>query len=559
MYLEQNQLFLYNLNYIKEYFTLPGGLPLYIGSFFTQFYISSWAGAFIFTLNAFTVFILSDFIYRKHNFKSSVLAVVPVWLLAILQSNELFIFGQSLGFLSLISFFALHISIKKSALRYIFYFAGWPILYILSGGYSIPAVLLCALHELLYRKQKNHHLIFVLFILTGVLVPYLSAHIIFYIAPNKIFTYPILSNLHSYSLYALVLLLVWNPLLLLIKYFLNKINSLNNRLLSWNLTNVLVSTLIFTLMGFGVYKYAYNNKAEIMLGMDHFVQQAEWVKVLKLSDQYPGNNRLVIYYTNLALYKTGSMLNNMFSYPQIGANGLRLKWDSNSSSFFGGDVFYNLSFTNEAYRWAFEALVVKGSNPRSLKRLVITSIINGDSTIAKKYLNLLNQTLFYRKWAQHYSTDLSDSVLAEKDFEISRNRDMIIHSDFFSNENSLNLEELLYNHPQNKMAYEYFMASLLLEKNLEELARNILKIKDFGYTKIPVHLEEALLFYNSYKNKYLVPEGFSFRPETIQRFKDYATIYTKYRNNPSVVEKELKKKYGNTYWFYLKFNNNIQK
>ncbi|MDO9340355.1 MAG: DUF6057 family protein [Bacteroidales bacterium] len=558
LYLEQNQLFLFNLDFIKEQFSLPGGLPLYIGSFFTQFFISSWVGAFIFTLNAFAVFVLSDYINKKHNLKNIISALVPVWLLAILQSNELFTFGQSMGFLLLVSFFALYISISKSAFRYIFYFAGWPFLYLLTGGYSVPAVLLCALHELLFRKQKNHHIIFVLFIITGVLVPYVSAHLIFYIPGNKIFTYPVLFELHSYSLYALILLLVWNPLLLLVNYFLNKINSIKNRLLPWNRTNVLASALIFALMGFGVYKYAYNKRAEIMLGIDHHVQQAEWGKVLKLSDRYPDLNTLVIYYTNLALYKTGRMSDKMFSYSQIGANGLRLRWERNSNLFFGGEIFYYLSYTNEAYRWAFEAMVAKGLNPRSLKRLVITSITNGDSAIAKKYIHLLNQTLFYRQWAQHYNTYLSDPALAENDPEISRNRDLLIHSDFISNANDMNLDDLLINHPENKMAYEYLMASLLLEKNLDEFARIILVIKDYGYTRMPVHFEEALIFYNSYENKNIMPEGFSFRPETIRRFQDYAKTYTTYRNNPAVAAKELKKRYGKTYWFYLQFINNKQ-
>ncbi len=47
-------------------------------------------------------------------------------------------------------------------------------------------------------------------------------------------------------------------------------------------------------MAFTVYKLAYNKMAEMMLGIDHYVQKAEWNKVLKLSDRYPGYNTLVI-------------------------------------------------------------------------------------------------------------------------------------------------------------------------------------------------------------------------------------------------------------------------
>ena len=74
LYLEQNQLFIWSLDYLKEQFSLPGGLSQYLGSFFTQFFISSWAGAFIYTLNAFAVFVLSYYIFKKHNIENIVLS-----------------------------------------------------------------------------------------------------------------------------------------------------------------------------------------------------------------------------------------------------------------------------------------------------------------------------------------------------------------------------------------------------------------------------------------------------------------------------------------------------
>ena len=191
LYLEQNQLFIWSLDFLKEQFSLPGGLPLYLGSFFTQFFISSWLGAFIYTLNAFAVFLLSFYIFKKHNFENIVLSFVPVWLLAILQSNEFFAFGQAVGFLLLLSYFALYVSINNSRSRYSFFLAGWPVFYLLTGGFSIPLVLLCVLHEILFRKEKKRYIITVFYVITGVLVPYLSSRLIFYIQPDKIFTYPV--------------------------------------------------------------------------------------------------------------------------------------------------------------------------------------------------------------------------------------------------------------------------------------------------------------------------------------------------------------------------------
>jgi hypothetical protein len=510
-------------------------------------------------LNAFAVFVLSDFILKKHNIRNIISALVPVWLLAILQSNELFTFGQSIGFLSLILFFAFYISIDKAFLRYIIYFSGWPVLYILSGGYSIPAVIMCTIHELFFRKQGYNKIIFVLYIIEGVLVPFVFTYLIYYIQVSKIFTYPVLLEFHSYSLYALILLPVWFPLMLVINYFLNKIRPIKSMLIAWNLPNVIAGTFILVLMVFGVFKFGYNKRTEQMLGIDYNAQNAEWGKVLKLSQQYPDFNTLVIYYTNLALYKTGNLLEKMFSYPQTGASGLRLKKERSSGFFFGGEVFYYLSYTSEANRWAFETMIARGLNPRALKRLIMCCIINGDSEIAKKYLYLLSQTLFYPKFTQKYVNYLRNPALADKDPDISRNRHLMIHSDFVSSEKDLNLFELLKNHPENKMAYEYLMASLLLDKRLDAFSIYILRLKDYGYTKMPAHIEEALIFYNSFENKNIMPSGFAFSPETIRRFKDYIDKYNSYRDNTELAAKELKKPYGETYWYYLQFINNRQK
>jgi len=552
-YLEQSQLFIWSLDFLKEKFSLPGVFADYSGSFFTQFFYSSWVGAFIYTLNAFAVFILSFYIFKRHNLNNVIISFVPVWLLAILQSSELFTFNQAIGFLLLLSFFALYITVKKTSNRYILFFAGWPVLYILAGGFSISVIILCILHELLFRKEKKRYIITILYVITGVLIPYLCARLIFYIQPDKIFTYPVISELHSLFLYALILLFAWTPAMLLAGFFIDKAKSLKNRLLPWSIINVAAGIVIIVLMAFVIYKRAYNKMADMMLGVDHYAQRAEWDKLLKLSDRYPGYNTLVIYYTNLALYKSGKLMDRMFCYPQIGSQGLRLKWQRNLNLFFGGEVFSRLAYNNESIHWAFEALVAKGLNPRSLKKLTVGCIVNGNYDIAQKYLSLLNKTLFYRKWAQQHIRYLSDPDLMGKDHELSEYRDLRVNTNFFSAVNGLNLQDLLENHPENKMAYEYLLASLLLDRNLDGFAGAVQNLKYYGYNRMPLHIEEALIFYNFYENENIIPEGYSFKPETINRFNDYARDYTAYRSYHNVAAYELRKKYGNTYWYYLQF------
>ncbi len=286
--------------------------------------------------------------------------------------------------------------------------------------------------------------------------------------------------------------------------------------------------------------------------MDHYVQIEEWNKVTDQARKYPGVNQLVTYYTNLALYKTGHLADRMFSFPQHGAGGLQLEWKRDEvTPFFGGEVFYHLNHFNEAYRWAFESMVAKGMNPRSLKRLVQTSIINGHYAIAEKYLSILGHTQYYKKWAEQYRKSLADNSEMSQNAEVSAKRKFLMNTDFVSVD--LGLNQLLQEHPDNLMAFEYQMATFLLTKNIKGFADNIYRIKDLGYREIPVNYEEALLFCMIYFKKDLVPEGYTIRPETIQRKNDYIAQLSRFGNNKDKAASELRKQFGNTCWYYLHF------
>jgi hypothetical protein len=556
LYLEQNQLFRFNLPYISDFFSLPGALPLLIGNFLTQFFIYPWIGALIITLHGFAVYLLSKYILEKHNIRSVFLPLMPVWLLTILQSNELFTFDQSVGFLLSLLFSAVYISVNSNKYRYVLFLAVWPLCYYLSGGFSIISVIICALYELLHGRQKSRYMSVVLYIIEGLAVPFILSRLLIYISAEKIYLYPLLYEFHTFSLTSLVLLYICIPLIMLTGYFLKDIASDKKWFLQGTVFKTVSGILVVFLMYLIIYRYAYNKKTELMVGIDYHVREAEWGKALELADKYPDLNNLVIYYTNLALLNSGQLGEKMFSYPQIGTKGLRLKWERNANLVFGGEIFYYLSYNNEAYRWAFEAMVARGLNPRSLKRLIITSIVNGDYEVANKYIHILGQAPFYHKSAHKYDRIISDPVLLEKDPEIRRNRNLLINKDFISNASGMNLNDLLQNHPENKTAFEYLLASLLLEKDLDAFAENIIRLKDFGYTSIPLCFEEALVFYNFYERKNIIPEGFSFRPETITRFNEYATTYTKFRSDRAAAAYALRKKHAKTYWYYLQFVNN---
>lgn len=554
-YQEQIQLFRFDWDYFAGFLSKPGGISEYLGVFFIQFYLKPLAGPFIVTLAGIAVFILAGSILRIFRITGVIWSCIPVLLLVALQSDHTYYLGYTIGFLLCLAFIAFYLSVKTDYLRYVAGFIGCMLLYPVTGGFSFIAIAVCIIYEILFLKSNRRLIVSLGYISVTTVLFYIFWHYIYLLPVSSGWMNPIFFISNPATKYWLLLLIAYFPFLLTvfgIWFIISKKSQIQS---VWNWKTFSAELIVFSAFSIGIMKYAYDYKTELLLGIDKHVQSAEWDKALKLSAKSPGLNRIAVYLTNLALFKSGKMGDRLFYYNQIGSSGLWLDWGNDASPFFGCEVFYQLGYINEAYRWAFEALVVKGQSPRLLKRLILTSLINGDYAVAEKYLNILDQTLFYRKWAQYYRGCIKDTALLSRDQEIAAKRHLLIQSDFFANVTDYNFEliKLLENHTDNRMAFEYYMASLLLDKKLDFFAANISRIKDFGFKEIPVHYEEALLAYMVNTETSIIPAGFSIRESTRQRFNDYFKTYSFSVGDPDQAVTLLKKRFGNTYWFYLQF------
>ena len=73
---------------------------------------------------------------------------------------------------------------------------------------------------------------------------------------------------------------------------------------------------------------------------------------------------------------------------------------------------------NYSYRWCMEDCVMYGWRAEYLKLMAKNSIANGDYEVARKYLDMLGNTLFHKDWAEKYKTFLGqpDRVRESSEF-----------------------------------------------------------------------------------------------------------------------------------------------
>jgi hypothetical protein len=557
LYQEQTQLFLFNFNYFSSFLMKPGGLCSYIGAFFTQFYQNPFIAALIVTLFGIALFFISVRILNHYRIKGLVWPLIPVILLATLQSHHLYLLESTTGLIISCFFFAVYISVRKNNYRYLTGLIGCSLAYFISGGFALLAFALCLIHELVFTTVTNRFGVSLGYLSLAFLIPIISSKLIYYVKGESVWISLIPLHLEKSLDIFIYAIILYFPVLLIVTKVRRTITKKESHP-GWNWKTVIPGFIAVGLLLSCIIKFVYDEKTEILLKIDHYVQNGEWNKALKSAYRYPGSNQLVLYYGNMALYKTGQMGDKMFNLPQAGVHGLWLEWKRNEvAPFFGGELFYQLGYISEAYRWAFEAMVARGENPRSLKRLAITSIISGDTLIAKNYLNILNETLFYKKWAQHYQNLVIHPELQIQDNEIMEKRRYEMRIDILADKNSndIGLLQLVQDHPDNRMAFEYYMAWLLLNKDLDTFADNIYRIKELGYSHIPVHYEEAMLAYMDHTKKNIIPAGYQISQETLRRLSGYLQIYNSSGNDRRRTAQSLFKNYGGTYWFYMNFFN----
>lgn len=554
-YHEQFQLFLTTPEYFLDTISKPGGFADYLGTFVTQFFLFSWLGAGIIAILLMSLQWLIHNIARKIRpagawFSLSFIPPVFYW---ILLCNENFlasgIFSVILGLIFWLNYFY----IRNTAARMTFILICIPILYWLAGGAVLFFALGCAIIE--WSKEGSAARKITLTVAVTVLLAgcFLTAKTILPQYPfarlvigTDYFRFPVLYPSGIWVMW-LMSLLVPLSFLVLPSDFKKKKNRA--------LTGILLSLALVILSTYMVAINTQKNKEDIM-AYDHFVRMQQWDKAISRADRKSPSSPLSVACLNLSLCKSGLMSDNMFRYYQNGPEGLIPTFARDFTiSMITGEIYYHLGFINTAQRFAFESMESLPNywkSARSVKRLAETNLINGQYKVARKYLVILQKTLFYKKWANYVMSFLEDEEAINKHPEWGTLRKYRTKTDFLDSEQEkdMMLGILLQQNFTHYMAYEYLLAYCLLTKDLDRFMQYYPLGMELRYRHVPVSYQEALIYIWSLSHEdpvRTVPYPVSDKVK--QELVAYQNIYL----NSSNPEEVLKKNHSGTYWYYLHF------
>lgn len=539
---EQFQLFLCSADYAREVTGVPGGLADYLARFLTQGMRVPWLGGVVMAalLTAWMLLTQKGMEQKEGEPWRWAFGFVPALVALAAYCDEHVMPAAAVSILITLIADRGMACLNSAPLRQILALFVIPIIYMAAGPLALVFVIL--------RIAAERRLWFAgLALLIGVLCTLLSQYV---------FPYPLshlARGLHYYRYPAVFPTAAWvmagaTLAVILAGRWIPRLQSSPRR---W--TAVAGGTLV-GLLTVGTAAAFCNTSREELLAYDYLTYRHDWNGILRKATQKQPDWSLSVTSLNLALAEAGQLGDYQFRFFQRSTEGMLPAFTREYLlPLTTAEVFYQLGMINTAQRYTFEAqeAIPDGQkSARCYQRLAETALINGDYPVARKYLNALKKTLFYRGWAQRRLDLIQDEEALTRHPEYGYLRRVKPSEDYLFSDQEMDsmLGRLFWGHKENRMAFEYLLGYCLLKKDLPRFYECYPLGKELGYTHIPRSYQEALLLMWTQQHDSYQGMPWSIDGTNAQRMVEFIRDYHAQRS-----AEYMKQRYGDTYWYYYAF------
>jgi len=523
---EQLQLFLFDDDYFLERIAEPGGLARYIAEFLVQFYNSTTIGAAIIAILMMLLQRLTWQLMRcEEHYCLSFLPAILLWY-AMGDESVMLTYTVALV-MAMASAWALMTAFPKNdnprgqiIAKSIALFILIPIIYWLIG----PMVILVAL------------CVMPVSLIWALAVMLISTHFV---------PFPMSRVMIGISYYRFPETI---PYILMVIPALIWILSISIRRIPQQNTWVRYCEALALAALIGCTELGYEAKKYELLEYDYLVRIKDWQGIIAKAEKKTPDLPMSVSATNLALAMTNQLGERAFDFYQRTSEGLLPKFERNyATSQLSGEIYFHLGLVNTAQRFAFEAMEAipnYNKSARVVKRLAETNLINGEYEVARKYLQMLEKTIFYRPWAKRTIAMLGDEKQIDSHPLYGTLRQYRLQEDFLYSEDELDkiCGQLFMHNKENQMAAQYLVMAPLLDRDIPRFMSYIQYVQNtIPYN--PRAIQEAIAF--AFIQKRQQPPQGMVNQLTLQQMNDFARVYSA---NKSSAELE---RFRNTAWYYL--------
>ena len=580
---QEKNLFLCSMLYLKEQLVVPGGLLTWLGTWFTQFLYYPWLGVLLLCAWWWVLMALTKRAFRITD-RWAIVLLIPVaillltnmdqgyWLYLLKLRGHFFVstIGTTAVAALLWGFRAAATRGHKLVMPYasLYIFMTCALGYPLFGIYGLAAALIMGVWSWRLAARRTEAIVSsVVAILSVVAVPLFCYRFIYYqtnlanILWAELPLYFITESHDTYYIpyYLLALFFV----ILAVTYRKDdgrgKMDDGRSKreegrwkkVYYWMGQGVIAVLLVGSVYAFWMKDENFHHE----LTMQHRIADLDWEGVLEeAATQEDEPTRAIVMMRNLALTRLGRQGNEMFRYKN-GSKAYDAPFGMRLMMVCGPMIYYQYGLLNYCNRLSMEMGVEFGFRTEDYQLLANCALLEDDRPLARKYINILKQTIFYSDWAKEAEALLGHPELIAKDAE----REPITHMLHYDNmlggdmgytERFLMQMLVSSTYTGDPIFQEQTLLATLWTKNIKQFWYHFYDyIRLHPKDPMPRYYQEASYLYSKLEGRkelYKIPfdEGIK---ETFERFMTSAPKY----NNVDVKEAypALYPFFGETYYF----------
>ena len=286
--------------------------------------------------------------------------------------------------------------------------------------------------------------------------------------------------------------------------------------------------------------------------MVRLAEDDNWKEVLNIADESPQPTTTMIFLKNIALMNEGGLFERSFKmgnsdYPLYNPDSLHVTLLDIASPL----VYYNYGMMNEAIRLNFENAIQAGFSPFYLKVLSRCALACGDKELVERYTTQLHHHLFYDDWQPAPVTENIKALQKAYPDELTG----VENSDSYI----INGISLWYD-SDSKVASEQALLYAMLRCDSRRFWQALRKYVQLHLEEeFPVEAQEAYIMFMDKAPE----EKRMMLPVKEDIFKRYKLFWEDLENKakPGMtlekVGEEMRKDWGDTYWWYNLFGRKV--
>ena len=556
---EQYQMFLFDIGYFLERIVQPGGLADYISEFLVQFYYMPVLGGTIIALLLMSIQAISWGLMKQYGMK----AVFPGYLLSFVPSIVLWCaMGDQNVLLSfVVALFGalvmgwIHNRFHNRLVKVVFELVSTALVYWFLGPVVFLYAALMIGDTLMKGKQKGHILSSL-----GYSACLLILTVAWILLTTQSLQYPlyrIFSGLNYYRYPGTVSplplgVMIWTVVVVFFGMVPDG-HAWIKKLQQSKVVMALAYVLVIVASWFGI-KASFDAMTYDLIDYDFLVRTEQWDKIIEKAEKKQATTPLSVSCVNLALSQKGQLADRLFEFYQNGGEGLFPTFTRDMiSPVSTAEIFFRLGMVNDAERYMFEAqeaIPNYRKSARLTRRIIECEIINGNYQVAAKLLRRLQKTLFYSNWANQTMALLGNEKAINRHpiyGKLRKYREKKQDFLFSDREMDQMLGLLFLNDKSNKMAYEYLMCYVLLQRDFNKFMQYYPLGRFVGYDHIPRSFQEILIeqWMKTHNDPRTIP--YSVDAQNVNNTLNFIQIYLRNPKDPQLSQQP----YVSNAWHYM--------